>query len=252
MIGLRTAASTVDAGTWTGSRIFFDSTTNSRVKLLEIEAPLVQRALQASRNHDTKLTATLHQFIVRALNKAIPGDDITHFVSGTAVDMRGSIGIPADTWGLYVSGHYDVHPRLPDTEPTLSDEMWTAASSMTRKLAECGTRLQDQAIGLLRYLPNFRTWTLGKIGQRRDSSYEVSNLLVFDGGSSEKCNISKMVFTQPGNVPSAPLVFNVISVKGGSLMCTVSWQAGALGVPVEEMELVDGICASIRADFQAL
>ena len=258
-LGLRAATSTVDAGTWTGSPIFFDpaATQNSRVRLLDIEAPLVQQALQASRNHDAKLTATMHQFIVRALSKAIPGKDITNFVSGTAIDMRGSIGIPAYTWGLFVSGHYEVHPRIDDTpaQSTLTDEMWAAASSMTKSLAECGTRLHNQAIGLLRYAPSIRKWALGKIGSQRDSSYEVSNLLAFDGdaGDANLCKISKMIFVQPGNALSAPLVFNIISVKGGSLMCAISWQVGALGVPVEQEEgIVDEIRSSLLANFEAL
>lgn len=256
--GLRAGASTVDAGTWTGSRIFEPVPgLNSRVRILEIEAPLVHKALQASRKHDTKLTATIHQFIVRALSKTIPNSDVTNFVSGTPVDMRASIGIPALTWGLYVSGYYEVHPCLPGThagESVLSDEMWMAASSMTKRLAECGTRLQDQAIGLLRYSPSIRSWMLGKIGQQRDSSYELSNLLAFDGGDvSDNCRISKMVFSQPGNCLSAPIVFNIISVKGGSLVCTISWQVGALGVPAEEeMPFVDEICSSLRADFETL
>ncbi|KAF5856573.1 hypothetical protein ETB97_007130 [Aspergillus alliaceus] len=259
LLGLRATASAVNAGTWTGSRIFFDpaSTDNSRLKLLEIEAPLLQNALQISRKHDAKLTSTLHQLIIRALSKAIPNRDVTNFVSTTAVDMRGSIGTPGYTWGLFVSGHYDVHPRVLDVaQPALSEEMWAAASSMTKRLAECATRLQDQAIGLLRYAPSIRNWMLGKVGQQRDCSYEVSNLLAFDGNNgvaSDKCKISKMVFVQPGNVPSGPLVFNVISVKGGSLMCAITWQAGALGVPIEEeIPLVDDICSSLRADFEAL
>jgi hypothetical protein len=201
----------------------------------------------------------MHQFILRALSKAVPSHDVTNFVSGTPVDMRASIGIPASTWGLYVSGYYEVHPRLPSPgtsseDSGLSDAMWNAASLMTKSLAECGSRLHDQAIGLLRYAPSIRSWMLGKIGLQRDSSYELSNLLAFDGGDgSGDCRVSKMVFSQPGNCLSAPLVFNVISVKGGNLVCTISWQVGALDVPAdEEMPFVDEICSSIRADFEAL
>ncbi|KGO49175.1 Mg2+ transporter protein, CorA-like/Zinc transport protein ZntB [Penicillium expansum] len=226
MLGLRASASTLDAGTWIGSPMFFDpaATLKSRVRIIEIEAPLVQKALQTSRSHGTKLTATMHQMIVRALSSAIPSPDVTNFVSGTPVDMRASIGTPSLTWGLFVSGHYEVHPRVPiATEPALSEEMWAAASSMSQNLAECGARLQDQAIGLLRYVPSIRNWTLSKIGQQRDSSYELSNLLAFDNmgdGADQKCKVVKMVFSQPGNVTSAPLVFNIISVKEGSLTCT--------------------------------
>lgn len=255
LLGLRAATSTIEPGTWIGSPMFFDPVSElpSRVQILEIEAPLVQKALQASRSHDAKLTATMHQLIVRALSKAIPDRDITNFVSGTAVDMRSSIGIPPYTWGLFVSGHYEVHPRVFETGPALSDEMWAAASSITKRLAECRTRLHDQAIGLLRYAPSIRNWTLGKIGHQRDCSFEVSNLLAFDGGAHPNCNISKMLFSRPANVISAPLAFSIITVKGGSLVCTVSWQAGALNVPIEdERPLVDEICSSFRAGFEAL
>ncbi|KAL2854086.1 hypothetical protein BJX68DRAFT_38889 [Aspergillus pseudodeflectus] len=265
ILGLRASASSIDAGTWTGAPIFFDSTAEcSRVRLLEIEAPLVANALATSRAHGAKLTATLHQLIMRALSETLPSKEVTNFVSGTAVDMRASIGVPAGEWGLYVSGHYEVHPRISSTadsgdvaqkKPALSEKMWESARTMTRNLAACGMRLQDQAIGLLRYAPSIRGWTLGKIGERRDSSYEVSNLLAFDSAAvGSKCRVTKMVFVQPGNVLSAPLVFNVVSVKGGSLVIAVSWQAGALGLDRvdEEGSFVEGVCEGIRAGFERL
>jgi hypothetical protein len=133
---------------------------------------------------------------------------MTNFVSGTAVDMRGSIGTPGYTWGLFVSGHYEIHTRLLHVaRPTLSDEMWAAASSMTKGLAECAARLRDQAFCLLKYAPSIRNWTQGKIGHQRDCSYEVSNLLAFDGiggGANHNFKISKMIFVQPANVSIWP------------------------------------------------
>lgn len=259
LLGLRPTASPVNDGTWTGSPIFFKPAPAppSRLRILEIDAQLVQTALQVSRNHNTKLTATMHQFIIRALSKAIPSPSATNFVSGTAVDMRKSIGIPSEEWGLFVNAHYETHPRSVDiTGRTLSDGMWAAASSLTEKLAECGTRLQDQAVGLLRYAPSIRNWTLGKIGKHRDCSYELSNLLAFSDCLSDTrptIKIEKMLFTRPANPISAPLEFNIVSVKGGSLVWIVSWQEGALGVPPgKEMQLVDGVLSSVRADFEAL
>lgn len=260
LLGLRPTASPVNAGTWTGSSIFFKPppAPPSRLRILEIDAQTARKALQVSRNHNTKLTATLHQFIIRALSKAIPNPSITNFVSGTAVDMRKSIGIPSEEWGLFVNAHYETHPRSLDiAERSLSDGTWAAASSMTQKLAECGTRLQDQAVGLLRYAPSIRNWTLGKIGKQRDCSYELSNLLAFEDSTSgtqqHAIKIEKMLFTRPANPISAPLEFNVVSVKDGSLICIVSWQEGALGVQLEdEMPLVNGVLSSVHADFEAL
>ncbi|KAL2823199.1 hypothetical protein BDW59DRAFT_149072 [Aspergillus cavernicola] len=268
LLGLRVGASTVDAGTWTGSPIFYNqptpSTQVSKVRLIEIPSPQVQTALQASRSHDAKLTSTLHQLIIRALSIAVPNSDVTNFVSGTAVDMRASIGTPGYTWGLFVSGHYDVHPRI-DVDVTesassvLTEDNWISARSITRSLAECGARLHDQAIGLLRYAPSIRNWTSSKIGTRRDCSYEVSNLLAFDGGhemdGGSGCKIEKMVFVQPGNVLSAPVVFNVVSVRGGELVIAVSWQVGALGVEggvIEEERVVERICELVKKGVEDL
>ncbi|KAL5335909.1 hypothetical protein BJX70DRAFT_373936, partial [Aspergillus crustosus] len=164
LFGLSATTSTITPGTWTGTRMFHDSnfTSSSRVCLLEIEAPLVKAALQASRAHSAKLTATIHQLIVNALSTALPNPEITNFVAGTAIDMRRSVGIPSLTWGLHVSGHYETYPRPSPTEhekPTISPSEWTHASKVTKNLAECSTRLQDQAIGLLRYAPSIRKWT---------------------------------------------------------------------------------------------
>ncbi|KAJ5677071.1 uncharacterized protein N7477_002704 [Penicillium maclennaniae] len=252
LLGLRPAVSTVDDGTWIGAPIFVNPKTTTRLRILEIEAQLVKNALQAARSHDAKLTATMHLLITRALSQALTDPKINNFVSGTAVDMRSSVGIPAYTWGLFVNGHYEVHPRIHEIGPGFSDAMWASASSITKRLAECHVRLHDQAIGLLRYVPSIRKWIQKKIGHERDCSFEFSNLLAFDGGGNPDCSISKMVFSRPANPISAPMDFNIISVKGGSLVCTISWQAGAWGVPIdEESMLVDGICSSLRRGFEA-
>ena len=265
LFGLRAAASTIDAGTWTGSPIFYEPKTyRTKVKVLEIEERHVKKALQACRAHDAKLTGLFHQFIVRALSESLPSPEVTNLVSQTAINMRGSVGVSDDDMGLYVSGDYEVFPRM-DPSSTDSTEMWTAASTTTKKLAECAATLQDQPVGLLRFLPSITKWTRGKIGEKRDCSYELSNLGAFDlekpvSGSAgdgsldrDRCRICKVVFSQPGNVPGGPLEFNVVSIRGGSLVCVVSWQEGALGIgQEEEAAFVEGVGASIRRSFETL
>ena len=264
LLGLRAASNIIDSGTWTGAPMFHDPTrtqgSNSQVKMFALSSAALQSILQAARTHGSKLTAVLHQSIVRALASTLPESDRSkNFVSCTAVNMRSSVGLSSDTWGLYVSGHYEVHARpLPvnGTVSTWSEQTWTDARSLTTALAECAGRLQDQAIGLLRYAPSIRAWTLGKIGQRRDASYEVSNLLAVhgDNGSGGGCSITRMLFAQPGNAGSAPLVFNFVSVREGELVCAVTWQAGALALEDKrsEDEFVAEICDRVRADLEAV
>ncbi|KAK8013265.1 hypothetical protein PG991_009536 [Apiospora marii] len=238
-LGLQANAAKVDGGTWTGSNVFFEpGAMHSRVKMFAIEDAQVSSVIKASRDHNTKLTGTVHQLVVRALSKHITDTKaITNFVSQTAISMRASIGAPGEEWGNYASGCYGTHPnvgQIATKGPGLPAQMWANASSLSRAMAESAVQLRDQPLGLLRYAPSIRNWILGKVGGRRDCSYE-------------------MVFAQPGGVVSAPLAFNLVSVRGGPLVGTITWGQGALGVPVEsEDALVEGIRQSFVEDFAAI
>ncbi|RDW74846.1 hypothetical protein BP6252_05988 [Coleophoma cylindrospora] len=259
LLGLPLGASPVDAGTWTGSPTAYDPrTSHSKIKLCEFEAALMKNAIHVSRKHDAKFTGTLHQLVTRALSKAITNPDVTNFISQTTINMRRSIGIPDDEMGNFVSGCYVVHPRSNLSGP-LSDEEWEGARSATQAFATRAASLQNQLVGLLRYLSSIRKWTLAKIGQQRDSSYEISNVGAMDVGQDKstghmgQASITKMVFAQPGHITSNPIAFNIISVKGGSLVCTVTWSARALGMPENDEEwFVDQLCSSLTEGMKSL
>ncbi|KAM5354254.1 hypothetical protein ACJ41O_000904 [Fusarium nematophilum] len=258
LLGLRVGAASVDEGTYTGAPIFFDAEKyRNKVKIQEIEAPLLENALKVSRQHDAKLTGTIQKLIARALSQAIPDPKVTNFVSQTAVNMRKSIGLPEDLTGIFVSGCYITHPRVDKFTGPLSPEEWASASSSTQVFAETASTLQDQAIGLLRYLPSIQKWTLSKIGKQRDSSFEMSNVGSFDAGADDEgqARITKMVFAQPGHVVGSPIAFNFVGVKGGNLVYTVTWQPGALGLGVgeeEEERVMEGICETVQQGFRDL
>ncbi|RYP65434.1 hypothetical protein DL771_008306 [Monosporascus sp. 5C6A] len=259
-LGLRADVAGVNPGTWTGSPIFCDpNNLTSRVKLLEINASKLRGALARSKENGAKLTAVIHQLIVRAVSMALPDREATNFVSQTAVNMRRALGISGDEMGLFVNGYYETHPRVDGPDAALSDEAWAAARSMTAKLVESATTLADQPLGLLRYVPSMRKWTTGKLGQRRDCSWEVSNLgAVCDTEANRttnvhRCKMTKMLFCQPANPTGPPIAFNVASVDRGSLLFAISWQSGALGMPEDaEREFIDAVSTSIRDGFYAL
>ncbi|KAL4947631.1 hypothetical protein BDW69DRAFT_178073 [Aspergillus filifer] len=293
IFGLRASSSPRDKGTWTGSRMFFDPAIrdSSRLRLLEIQAPLLQQALSVARRRGVKFTGVLHQLIVAALGRALMKEKgldlneegITNLVSGTAINMRSSIGVENSEWGLFVSGDYAVHPIHPpptDIEETgagtekahssliITEDSWTSAHNITTSLASTSVRLKDQAIGLLRYAPSIRSWTASHVGGQRDCSYRVSNLLVFDGNprdESEEGNsisIIKTIFATSADVTGSPLAFDIVSTRGGSLVIALGWQAGALGLvsreralsEVDEVEggFVGGVLESVERGFEAL
>jgi hypothetical protein len=262
-LGFRTAVTTITPGTWTATPGFYDTANHhTAVKILEFDASTVSNAVKVCRKHNAKLTALIHQIIIRALSECLPEDmDRDNFVSGTAINMRPAIGVSDNQMGLFVSGYFDVHSCL-NTAHANDEELWDNASTMSSALANASVKLQDQPIGLLRYLPSVRSWTLGKLGQKRDSSYEISNLVTFDasppsaaspGKGASKCTLEKLVFSQPANTVSSPLTFNIVSVKAGSLVCVVSWQIGALGLDEgDEKEFVKRVCEVIDKRLRTL
>lgn len=264
LLGMRLGASTVNEGTFTGGIMTYDPEKYyTKLRIREIKAPLVDNAIRAARAHDAKLTGTMQTLIVRAVSRAVPDPKFANFVVETAANMRRSIGVSNDVDGQFVSGGYISFPRSDATGP-LTEKEWASASASTRELAATAVRLHDQPVGLLRYAPSIRQWTLSKMGKPRDSSFGISNVGAFldassqgggdDAGVAEKeaARITKMVFAQPGHVASSPMTFNVIAVKGGDLVYTVTWQPGSLGLGLSEEQVVDEICASVDQGFRDL
>ncbi|KAK1757848.1 hypothetical protein QBC47DRAFT_411937 [Echria macrotheca] len=254
-LGLKAQASAVDQGTWTGGPCIFDrAVTRTKLVLGEIPPIPLEKALRISKENGSRLTGALHQLIVRALRKALADNlTVTNLISQTPINMRNAAGVAQNEMGEFASGVYAVHPLItPEScSGPLTEAEWTAARACSEQLAEASYRLQDQPIGLLRYVPSIRKWTAAKLGQARDSSYELSNVGVFDG-MGDGVKVRKMVFAQPGMVVGSPLCINVASAKSGGLVYTITWATGALGVPESEEEpFVKGICQSIRQDFQS-
>ncbi|CAF3648959.1 unnamed protein product [Fusarium graminearum] len=258
MLGLRVSASYVNDGTWTATPIFFDAKTNqNKLKIRQIEASQVNKVVQLARTHDARLSGVLQQLIARALSKVVKDNNVTDFVGQTAINMRSSIGMSNDVATEAVSGCYTLLGRSKVTGP-LTKQEWASASQATKEFASAAVKLNDNPIGLLRYVSSIREWTLGKIGKKRDSSYEFSNVGVFDGdaGSNiigkDKVKVTKMTFAQPGQVGGCPISFNVASVKGGDLVFTITWQLGALGLgggEAMEDKIVDEICDNLKQGF---
>lgn len=262
-LGIRAHSAPMGDGTWTGAPSSADyRNTHSRVVLRAIAAPVLEDALRVSRLHGTKLTGTLQQLIARAMSQAITDPKFTNFVAQTAVNMRRAVGQGDEVMGEFVSGCFSIHQRTDcSSSNSLSAAEWKDAVEATKLLAETASRLEDQPVGLLRYAASVRGWVASKIGDRMDCSYEVSNVGSFDpdavalagGMVGNEVRVENMVFAQPGHVISAPLAFSFVSVKGGSMMYTVSWRNGALGIAErDERGFVEGICSSIASSFEAL
>ncbi|ETS85174.1 hypothetical protein PFICI_03199 [Pestalotiopsis fici W106-1] len=259
-LGFRPTTSHVDPSTWTGSRMFREpGPFNSCLRLIEIDAAATQKVLQLARGHGAKLTGTMIQSFARGLSKAIPRSEATRLISGMAVNMRRAVPNTSDEMGFFVGACYETHERQDDWASPWTEKTWANARSLTEKLAEAAVTLHDQPVGLLRYVPSITKWTASKIGQERDSSFDVSNLGAFEAtlpGISDdhsRCKITDMVFTHSPAVTSAPLTVSAVSVKGSRLMITIAWQPGALGIPREsEAGFVEELGTFVKKDLESL
>lgn len=91
---------------------------------------------------------------------------------------------------------------------------------------------------MLRYVNNYQQELfLSKVGKRRESSYEVSNLGVFKNWKNEELEkhgkgpgveIGRMVFTQSANVTGSAFEVSAITGGDGCLVLGISWQKGVV------------------------
>lgn len=132
-------------------------------------------------------------------------------------------------------------------QPQSDSPIWTAARRTTKDVAKCASTLHDQPIGLLSYLSKFRPWMQGEAEKDRDTSYEISNLGIFDptaGSQKGAWDVESMFFAQPANLLGGCLAFSVVTRKGGDMTVSVTWQERTLGVE-EEQAFVARICQLI-------
>ena len=249
----------IPPGTWTGSRVFYNAEEHrTGVKTLSIDGALVKEALRVCRTHQAKLTGLLHQLIIDSLSESLAQcSGIDNLTAQTALNLRGAVGKSNDEMGNFISAVTHTHAiKKPSGDSEVFQELdWSAVRAVTERLAAAAKELRDQPIGLLRYLTDVRSWVASQPGQRRDCSYEVSNLGSFQpSGPTKRCSVTEMIFCQPANVLGAALDLNVVSVVNGSLSIAVSWQAGALSLSAgqDEEDFVETVCQRIRSGFVRL
>jgi hypothetical protein len=251
-LGIRTSWLTHEANIWRGKQTTFDPENHtSGLVLLTIEAATMSKVLEQCRAKSTTFTGLLHHLISRSL-VAPDGGAVTEnaFNTGIAIDMRHLFGGRYSRASMMncVSGYselvvLDRSLETADWAIDPSSNFWEAARKTSVGLKTASSTLHDQPIGLLQYLKDFRGWTTGQIGKEREMSYETSNLGAFDPASQKDSGVSaitveKALFSQPGAAAGSLLNFNPVSVKGGPLAMTITWQLGVLDLADGDDETV--------------
>ena len=259
LFGLGAGGDSVTDRTWTASPLFYNPNNHrTGVEMVSIDATTLDDALRICRMHNAKLTGLLHRVIINAMSESFPDSaSIDTLAARTPLNMRGPVGRSNDEMGNFILADTQVHAiqKSDRSQKNTHKIDWESARDITNRLAMASTVLQNQSLGLLRYLSDVHAWVSSRVGERRDCSYELSNLTSFrpmdSGPIKERCAITEMVFCQPADVLGAPLNFNVVSVANGPMTISVTWQIGALGLSSEQQEVdfVHSICQGIKSGF---
>ncbi|OCL10492.1 hypothetical protein AOQ84DRAFT_362362 [Glonium stellatum] len=226
------------------------------LEIVVIDNETLKDVLSACKANGTKLTGLLHQLVVRALSEVVPADaPAGSFVAQTPLNLRRIMpGFTNDDMAVCTSADYELFPRYQNrgqsgsveaagSGPVVDEEMWAAARNTTARLAACANTATDQPVGLLQYLGHFRMWLVNQLGKQRDTSYELTNILVFDpldgaeasspGPSAGNWELGRTMISQPANALGSPISFNVATRKGSDMVITLTWQTGVLDLENE-------------------
>lgn len=262
-LGLRDSWLSSETDIWRGEPTRFDPENhNTGLVLLTLDCRIKDKILQQCRNNKSTFTGMLQHLIARSLTSPSGGALTTSsFLAGVAIDMRHLFPgrySPSSMMNC-VTGHselvfYSLSDESSDWATNSESQFWQACQETSKSLKVAAGTLHNQPIGLLQYLKAFRPWTESLVGKERDMSFEISNLGAFTPtGPHERSSLvmEKLVFSQPAKASGSLLDFNVVSVKGGPLVLTVTWQKGVLGVgdAGEEMEFVGRVCRKLEGSL---
>lgn len=269
-------SSNISDDVWTGALVRPQRPTppqllRTAIRFTKVPRETCQHVLAVCRTHKVRLTGVLAVLTARALAAALRArrQEYNTLKAQTAIDLRRCLPTHQGSMSNCVSAVSElltVSPLRQDTsaaEPMqdLTSTGWAIAHGITECLSQASSSLADQPVALLKYLSNFRDWTLRQAGKPSDASFSVSNVGVFDNdipGSAPhshadqpRWSAEEMVFSQSADATGAPFNINVVSTKHGSLAITASWWPGMLGVE-DEASFMEGLCSDIERQLRII
>lgn len=263
--GLKASASGSDEGTWVGARHFDDRLSpdrpiNTVVEIFSLDSQTLSQVLEACRSQQTTLTPLLNELIALCMSLKLPKycapfGERNNLISCIPTNIRAVADIPKESIGNFAGATYSRH----HIKAAQEIKTWQRARVQGVHIAKSVTNLNNQVVGLLAWISNMKTWMGGQLGHTRDASWQLSNLMAFDGGQ-KAITIEKMYFCQPADVVGQPIDFNTVSVKGGDLVICAVWQPGSLGldgsdergVEENERELVVEILQDLKSRLRLI
>lgn len=227
------------------------------LRLLSIEPEVVKSLVSTCRTHGATLTAIIHVLVLASVTKRVPAEVAPAFSSETPIGLlpwaKSAPGVDIDLTSmlsvLNTSSNKvwdadtvaDLRRRVREVDDGLEEDLIWPLAAMWR--AEMRTKLaslpNDDVCGLMDYVTDWQKRWEGKIGQKRDATWEVSNIGLIKGIADEGqggWTIQRSFFTQPAFLAGPAFAVNVTGVEGGEVTLTLNWQGGVI-----DDSVVDGV-----------
>ncbi|KKY37169.1 hypothetical protein UCDDA912_g02810 [Diaporthe ampelina] len=233
------------------------------LRLIPLEPEVVTSLVAACRAHGATLTAILHVLILASVARRVPAGAAPAFSSETPIGL-----IP---WAKLPPGVETNLTEMLSVLNTSSNKVWDAetVADLRRRLSEVDEGLEKDLIwplaatwraemktklaslpnadvcGLMVYVTDWQKRWEGKIGKRRDATWEVSNIGLIKGNADEGhggWTIQRSFFTQPAFLAGPAFAVNVTGVEGAKVTLTLNWQGGVI-----DDTIVDGVVEDLSA-----
>ncbi|KAF1972298.1 hypothetical protein BU23DRAFT_508748 [Bimuria novae-zelandiae CBS 107.79] len=230
----------------------------TNVRTFTVNNATLSGVLVACRSNQTTLTALLHGLILLSLASRLDEDAAPSFASLTAIDQRRFLPShpqsypwlePSATIANYVTNTtHEFNKALVSQMRAQSDQglredeisdntielIWSASRRVRADMeARLQKGLRDDRLGLMKFVSNARTLFEKEVRKPRALSWAISNLGMMDGipsrggvhtGGEKTWEVRRAQFTLSAHVPDAALLIAAVSLKGGDLVTTCSWQ----------------------------
>jgi hypothetical protein len=236
-------ASYVPENLWPGDTI--STPVPSCFRSLTIPTETTTRFILACRRNGTTITATLAVIIASALFELIPAQ-FTDIECCIPVDIRHWLPpmISRDSMGNFIDGFSQYYRRENLQSSTFSwDEARRSRQNIIDYLATDGKSIN---IAKLKIVPDMRQFMLDKVGQKRRTTFDVSNVgklkAATEGGN---WRMGRMVFSRSAWIGAGAFGTGVVS--GDALVIGFCWQQDVI-----TLEMLDAIAGKLKTQIEVL
>lgn len=251
--------STIPSTVWTSLPITADpSKRKSRFRSICWSKDTTFRLLQACRSRSTTLTAAIEVLTAAAILTELPAEYSVVRCDG-AISMRRWLPkdiVTEDSLGDWVSRYVEEHRRPGGSAQSNTKAIdlfsWEEARRVRKTIeTELNKKGEDSVVGLLKYAGDIHGRFKGKMGKKREETFEISNIGVYKVGFTQEkdCEwkVGRIVFSQCADVCGPAIGVSLATGGDGCLNIGFSWLEGIVeGTWMDQMmdtlrELVEEI-----------